>query len=96
LFRFYTETGSFGVSIKPKQTEDQPKQAETNRNESNMKAKLLLESNPFYCQLTKISAAYRGQLPNLAEISSKSLKRVSHGKLVYCDIDIDFRKCVSL
>ena len=28
LFRFYTETASFGVSIKPKQTEDQPKQFE--------------------------------------------------------------------
>ncbi len=25
LFRFYTETESFGVSIEPKQTEDQPK-----------------------------------------------------------------------
>ncbi len=28
LFRFCTETASFGVSIKPKQTEDQPKQFE--------------------------------------------------------------------
>ncbi len=37
FFRFYTETVSFGVSIKPKQTEGQPKQTETNRNESNMK-----------------------------------------------------------
>ena len=36
LFRFYTETASFGVSIEPKQTEDQPKQTEPNRNESNM------------------------------------------------------------
>ncbi len=35
LFRFYTETASFGVSIEPKQTEDQPKQIETNENESN-------------------------------------------------------------
>jgi hypothetical protein len=26
LFRFYSETESFGVSIEPKQTEDQPKQ----------------------------------------------------------------------
>ncbi len=26
LFRFYTETGSFHVSIEPKQTEGQPKQ----------------------------------------------------------------------
>jgi len=26
LFRFYTETQSFDVSIEPKQTEDQPKQ----------------------------------------------------------------------
>ncbi len=26
LFRLYTETESFGVSIEPKQTEDQPKQ----------------------------------------------------------------------
>ncbi len=26
LFRFYTKTESFGVSIEPKQTEDQPKQ----------------------------------------------------------------------
>ncbi len=26
LFRFYTETASFGVSIEPKQTEYQPKQ----------------------------------------------------------------------
>jgi hypothetical protein len=26
LFRFYTETASFDVSIKPKQTGDQPKQ----------------------------------------------------------------------
>ncbi len=26
LFRFYTETESFGVSIEPKQTEEQPKQ----------------------------------------------------------------------
>jgi hypothetical protein len=26
LFRFHTETESFGVSIEPKQTEDQPKQ----------------------------------------------------------------------
>jgi hypothetical protein len=25
LFRYYTETASFGVSIEPKQTEDQPK-----------------------------------------------------------------------
>ena len=32
LFRFYTETASFGVSIEPKQTEDQPKQTETNGN----------------------------------------------------------------
>ena len=31
LFRFYTETASFGVSIEPKQAEDQPKQTETNR-----------------------------------------------------------------
>ena len=37
LFRFYTETASFGVSIEPKQQEDQLKQTETNRNESNMK-----------------------------------------------------------
>ncbi len=36
LFRFYTETASFGVSIEPKQ-KDQPKQTETNRNGSNMK-----------------------------------------------------------
>ena len=35
LFRFYTETASFGVSIEPKQTEDQQKQIETNENESN-------------------------------------------------------------
>jgi hypothetical protein len=28
LFRFYTETVSFGVSIEPKQTVDQPKQTE--------------------------------------------------------------------
>ncbi len=28
LFRFYTEITSFGISIKPKQTEDQPKQFE--------------------------------------------------------------------
>jgi hypothetical protein len=34
LFRFYTETASFGVSIELKQTEDQPKQTETNGNES--------------------------------------------------------------
>jgi len=33
LFRFYTEKASFGVSIEPKQAEDQPKQIETNRNE---------------------------------------------------------------
>jgi hypothetical protein len=33
----YTETASFGVSIEPKQTEDQPKQTGTNGNESNMK-----------------------------------------------------------
>jgi hypothetical protein len=33
LFRFFTETASFGVSIEPKQAEDQPKQRETNRNE---------------------------------------------------------------
>jgi hypothetical protein len=26
LFRFYTETECFGVSIEPKQTEEQPKQ----------------------------------------------------------------------
>jgi hypothetical protein len=31
LFRFYTETASFGVSIEPKQTEDQPKQTETRK-----------------------------------------------------------------
>jgi len=37
LFRFYIETASFGVSIEPKQTEDQPKQTETKRNKSNMK-----------------------------------------------------------
>ena len=37
LFRFCIETASFGVSIEPKQTEDQPKKTETNRNESNMK-----------------------------------------------------------
>ncbi len=35
LFRFYTETASFGVSIEPKQKEDQPKQTETNRNIKN-------------------------------------------------------------
>jgi hypothetical protein len=28
LFRFYTETESFDVSIEPKQTEDQPKQCD--------------------------------------------------------------------
>jgi hypothetical protein len=28
LFRFYTETASFGVSIQSKQTKDQPKQTE--------------------------------------------------------------------
>jgi hypothetical protein len=28
LFRFYTETESFGVSIEPKQTEEQPKQCD--------------------------------------------------------------------
>jgi hypothetical protein len=28
LFRFYTETASFGVSIEPKQAEDQSKQTE--------------------------------------------------------------------
>jgi hypothetical protein len=33
LFRFYTETASFGVSVEPKQAEDQSKQTETNRNE---------------------------------------------------------------
>ncbi len=37
LFRFYTETASFGVSIEPKQKEKQPKQTETNRNGSNIK-----------------------------------------------------------
>ncbi len=37
LFRFYTETASFGVSIEPKQAKDKPKQTETNRYESNMK-----------------------------------------------------------
>jgi hypothetical protein len=31
LFRFYTETASFGVSIEPKQTKDQPKQTETRK-----------------------------------------------------------------
>ncbi len=31
LFRFFTETASFGVSIELKQAEDQPKQTETNR-----------------------------------------------------------------
>ena len=36
LFRFYTETAIFGVSIEPKQAEDQPKQTETNRNEVKM------------------------------------------------------------
>jgi hypothetical protein len=35
VFRIYTETASFGVSIEPKQAEDQPKQTETNRNEVN-------------------------------------------------------------
>ncbi len=34
LFRFYTKTASFGVSIEPKQAEDQPKQTETNRYEA--------------------------------------------------------------
>jgi hypothetical protein len=34
LYRFYTETASFGVSIEPKQTEDQLKHTETNGNES--------------------------------------------------------------
>ncbi len=28
LFRFYTETESFGVSIEPKQTEEQPKECD--------------------------------------------------------------------
>ncbi len=28
LFRFYNETASFGISIEPKQAEDQPKQTE--------------------------------------------------------------------
>ncbi len=37
LFRFYTETASFVVSIEPKQPEDQPKQTETNENERYMK-----------------------------------------------------------
>jgi hypothetical protein len=31
LFRFYTETASFGVSIEPKQTEDEQKQTETRK-----------------------------------------------------------------
>jgi hypothetical protein len=37
LFRFYTGTASFGVSIEPKQPEDQLKQTETNENERYMK-----------------------------------------------------------
>ncbi len=37
LFRFYTETASFGFSIEPKQKEDQPKQTETNRNRQKWK-----------------------------------------------------------
>ncbi len=37
LFRFYTETASFGVSIEPKQPEDQPKQTETNENGSGIR-----------------------------------------------------------
>ncbi len=32
LFRFYTETESFDVSIEPKQTEDQPKQFDREHN----------------------------------------------------------------
>jgi hypothetical protein len=35
LFRFYTETASFGILIEPKQKEDQPKQTKTNRNIKN-------------------------------------------------------------
>jgi hypothetical protein len=31
LFRSYTETATFGVSIEPKQTEDQPKQTENSQ-----------------------------------------------------------------
>jgi hypothetical protein len=31
LFRFYTETESFGVSTEPKQTEEQPKQFDRER-----------------------------------------------------------------
>jgi hypothetical protein len=34
LFRFYTETASFGVPTEPKQAKDQSKQTETNGNES--------------------------------------------------------------
>ncbi len=42
LFRLYTETASFGVLIKPKQTEDQPKQTE-------IKAKQVFPPQPNYC-----------------------------------------------
>ncbi len=53
LFRFCTETASFDVSIKPKQTEDQPKQTETNRNESKNRFSRRSQSDiiTFFCLL---------------------------------------------
>jgi hypothetical protein len=44
LFRFYTETASFGVSIEPKQTVDQPKPGSESRNRDKLRNML-----PFMC-----------------------------------------------
>jgi hypothetical protein len=37
LFRYYTETASFGVSIEPKQTEDQPKPGSESRDRDKLR-----------------------------------------------------------
>ena len=44
LFRYYTEKASFGVSIEPKQTEDQPKPGSESRDRDKLRNML-----PFMC-----------------------------------------------
>ncbi len=63
LFRFYTETESFDVSIEPKQTEDQPKQFDREliwyflqKSPSGM-ANLLLENTSLLTRKHKISVS---------------------------------------
>ncbi len=73
LFRFYTETASFGVSIELKQTEDQPKQTETRKqNEKKIYKPFKMSSPPPSFPYTHKTRYYES-----GDFSLQGKKRVS-------------------